>query len=104
MITVGPCAELRQRRGAGPGAAAGRSGCRRVWRETIQVGPVTETVALFNAGTGAYHRLGPDHAAVAHDRARLDDTAAADVAAVDHRHRCGDAGERGRRTGGGAAQ
>ena len=31
--------------------------------------------------------LGPDHAAVAHDRARLDDAAAADVAAVDHRAR-----------------
>ena len=35
--------------------------------EAIQHGPVTEPVALLNAGTGADHRLGPDHAAVAAD-------------------------------------
>src|SRR6266851_330042 len=67
-----------------PGRRAGQ-GVDEFGGETIQDGPVTETVALFNAGTGAYHRLGPDHAAVAHDRGRLNDTAAADVAAVDHR-------------------
>src|SRR5580692_11813187 len=56
-------------------------------REAVQDGPVTETVALLDAGTGADHGLGPDHAAVTHDRAGFDDAAAADVTAVDHRAR-----------------
>jgi len=50
--------------------------------EAIQDVPVAEPVALLDAGTGADHRLGPDHAAVEHDRAGFDDAAAADVAAV----------------------
>ncbi len=57
----------RRRAGQGPGQPGG---------EAIRHGPVTEPVALLDAGTGADHRLGPDHAAVAHDRAGFDDAAA----------------------------
>ncbi len=69
--SVGGQGPARHRRRAGEGAD--QSG-----REAVQDGPVAETVALLDAGTGSDHRLGSDRAAVADDRARLDDATAAD--------------------------
>ncbi len=88
-IIVALCGELRLRPGEGPAWHRRRAGqgTGEPDREAVQDGPVAETVALLDAGARADHRLGPDCAAVAHDRAGFDDAAAADATAVDHRAR-----------------